>query len=136
MIPPLREGCDAHQPCIRTATVEQRGASLVPQKLPLKMRRCGITAGIGNLAHCLVRLRQQAAGAGDAQFIHILRHGAAGAFLEQAVEGALAQAGHRRQRGHIDRLGEMRHDVGDDGADAVGGSGADGSMKAWRGDLL
>ena len=55
---------------------------LVTLELAVEIRRGGIAAMVRNLLHGLVGLGEQTGGAGDPQFVEVLRDGASGALLE------------------------------------------------------
>ena len=105
-------------------------------ELPVEVGGGGVAALMRDLLHGLIGLGEQAGGAGDAQFVEVLGDGATGALLEQPAEGAFAQAGQRGELGNVEGLAEVRLDVSDDVADAVGGLRVRRRMEAGRGDLL
>ena len=89
-------------------------------ELALEMGGGVVTAEADDLGDGLVGLRQQPAGVGYAQPVDVLRHGAAGAFFEEAAEGAFAETGLARQIRHPQGLCQVLRDVFTGRADAVG----------------
>lgn len=89
-------------------------------ELALEMGGGIVATETDDLGDGLIGLRKQSAGMGDAQSVDILRHGAAGAFFEEATEGAFAKTGLARQVRYPQGLRKMLCDVFTGRADAVG----------------
>ena len=103
---------------------------LVSLELAVEIRRGRVAALVRDLLHGLIGLGEQTSGPGDAEFVKILGDGTAGALLEQAAEGAFAEASLRGEFGDVERFAEVGLDVGDDVTDAVRGVGVNRRMEA------